>query len=92
MFDELEKKTQLARLLDLVKDADGVCIFIGAETQLFSLSESALILSPFKDAARGLVGVVGVIGPSRLNYGRIIPMVDFTARTIAKLLKTRSLA
>ena len=59
LFEELEKKTELARLLDLVKEADGVCIFIGAETQLFSLSESALILSPFKDAARGLVGVVG---------------------------------
>jgi heat-inducible transcriptional repressor len=63
-----------------------VHIFIGSENQLFSLSGSSLIVSPFRDSSRKVVGVLGVIGPTRLNYARIIPMVDYTARLISRTL------
>jgi heat-inducible transcriptional repressor len=63
-----------------------VHIFIGSENQLFSLSGSSLIVSPFRDSSRKIVGVLGVIGPTRLNYARIIPMVDYTARLISRTL------
>lgn len=86
LFDDLETKRELIQLLGLAEAADGVRIFIGSETKLFSLSGSSIIVSPFRQADRTIVGVVGVIGPKRLNYGRIIPMVDYTAKLVSQLL------
>ena len=86
LFDDLESKRDLIQLLGLAESADGVRIFIGAENKLFSLSGSSLIVAPFQDKTRNVVGVLGVIGPTRLNYARIIPMVDYTARLVGRLL------
>ena len=86
LFDDLETKRDLIQLLGLAEKGEGVHIFIGAENKLFSMSGSSLIIAPFHDTERKVVGVVGVIGPTRLNYGRIIPMVDYTARLIGKAL------
>ena len=86
LFDDLEEKRELVQLLGLAERGDGVHIFIGSENQLFSLSGSSLIVSPFRDSSRKVVGVLGVIGPTRLNYARIIPMVDYTARLISRTL------
>ena len=86
LFDDLESKKELVQLLGLSDQADGVRIFIGSENKLFSLSGSSLIVAPFKDDARNVVGVLGVIGPTRLNYARIIPMVDYTAKLVGRLL------
>ena len=86
LFDDLETKRELISLLGSAETAEGVKIFIGSENRLFSLSGSSLIVAPLKDPGRKIVGALGVIGPTRLNYGRIIPMVDFTARLIGKLL------
>ena len=86
LFDDLEAKRELVQLLGLAEKGDGVHIFIGSENQLFSLSGSSLIVSPFRDSSRQIVGVLGVIGPTRLNYARIIPMVDYTARLISRAL------
>ncbi len=87
LFDDLETKKDLIKLLDLARDAQGVRIFIGSENNLFSLSGSSVIVSPFTDARDKIVGAVGVIGPTRLNYARIIPMVDYTARLIGRFLQ-----
>lgn len=86
LFDDMEAKKDLAELLGLAEQADGVRIFIGAENQLFSMSGSSVVVSPFKDKQNKIVGVLGVIGPTRLNYGRIIPMVDYTAKVVSRLL------
>jgi heat-inducible transcriptional repressor len=86
LFADLETKRDLVQLLGLAEGGEGVHIFIGSENKLFSLSGSALIVAPFEDPQRKVVGVLGVIGPTRLNYARIIPMVDFTARLIGRLL------
>ena len=86
LFDDLENKRDLIRLLELARDGDGVRIFIGAENNLFSLSGSSLVVSPYMNGANQIVGVVGVIGPTRLNYARIIPMVDYTAKLIGQIL------
>ncbi len=86
LFDDLEAKRDLIQLLGDAERADGVRIFIGSENKLFSLSGSSLIVAPFQDNARKIVGVLGVIGPTRLNYARIIPMVDYTARLLGRLL------
>ncbi|MEO1795338.1 MAG: heat-inducible transcriptional repressor HrcA, partial [Pseudomonadota bacterium] len=86
LFDDLEAKRDLVQLLDLSDEADGVKIFIGSENKLFSLSGSSLVVAPFQDEKRNIVGAVGVIGPTRLNYARIIPMVDFTAKVISRLI------
>lgn len=86
LFDDLETKRDLIQLLGDAERADGVRIFIGSENKLFSLSGSSLIVAPFQDNARKIVGVLGVIGPTRLNYARIIPMVDYTARLVGRLL------
>ena len=86
MFDDLEKKESLIRLLDQAKEGDGVKIFIGAENNLFSLSGSSVIVSPYMNETGDVVGAIGVIGPTHLNYARIIPMVDYTARIISKIL------
>lgn len=86
LFDDLETKRELAQLLGLAERAEGVRIFIGSENKLFSLSGSSLVVAPFHDETRKIVGVLGVIGPTRLNYGRIIPMVDYTAKLVSRLL------
>ncbi|MEL6298228.1 MAG: heat-inducible transcriptional repressor HrcA [Pseudomonadota bacterium] len=86
LFDDLEAKRDLVQLLDLSDSADGVKIFIGSENKLFSMSGSSLVVAPFRDESRNIVGALGVIGPTRLNYARIIPMVDFTAKVISRLI------
>jgi heat-inducible transcriptional repressor len=88
LFDDLEQKEQLIGLLDDVRDAAGVRIFIGAETRLFSLSGSALIAAPYMNGRQKVVGAIGVIGPARLNYARVIPLVDYTARMLGRLLES----
>ncbi|HEX2652917.1 MAG TPA: heat-inducible transcriptional repressor HrcA [Xanthobacteraceae bacterium] len=86
LFDELETKRGVADLLGRAEQADGVRIFIGSENKLFSLSGSSTIIAPYRDGTGRIVGVIGVIGPTRLNYARIIPMVDYTAKVVSKLL------
>jgi heat-inducible transcriptional repressor len=86
LFDELETKRGIADLLGRAERAEGVRIFIGSENKLFSLSGSSTIIAPYRDASGGLVGVIGVIGPTRLNYARIVPMVDYTARIVSRVL------
>jgi heat-inducible transcriptional repressor len=86
LFDELETKRGVADLLGRAESAEGVRIFIGSENKLFSLSGSSTIVSPYRDGAGGIVGVIGVIGPTRLNYARIVPMVDYTAKIVSKVL------
>jgi heat-inducible transcriptional repressor len=86
LFEDLEEKREVIRLLGLAEDGEGVRIFIGAENKLFSLSGSSLIVAPYRDGEQRIVGVLGVIGPTRLNYGRIIPMVDYTAKAVGRLL------
>jgi heat-inducible transcriptional repressor len=86
LFDDLETKRDLAKLLDLAKGGDSVRVFIGSETQLFSLSGSSVIVAPYMNGAQKIVGVIGIIGPQRLNYARIIPMVDYTAQVVGRLL------
>lgn len=85
LFDDLEAKRELVNLLGAADKAQGVRIFIGSESRLFSLSGSSLVVAPFRDTKTKIVGVLGVIGPTRLNYARIIPMVDFTAKLVGKL-------
>ncbi len=89
LLDDLERKRDLAQLLDLAKEGDGVRIFIGSENKLFSLSGSTLVISPYMNADRKLVGAIGVIGPTRLNYGRIVPIVDYTARMMGEVIASR---
>jgi heat-inducible transcriptional repressor len=86
LFDDLETKRGVADLLGRAERAEGVRIFIGSENKLFSLSGSSTIIAPYHDAAGRIVGVIGVIGPTRLNYARVIPMVDYTAKVVSKLL------
>lgn len=86
LFDDLEAKRDLLQLLGLADTAEGVKIFIGSENKLFSLSGSSLVVAPFHDEERRIVGVIGIIGPTRLNYARIIPMVDYTAKLVSRLL------
>lgn len=87
LFDDLERKRDVIDVLAAAKDAEGVKIFIGSENRLFSLSGSSVIVAPYRDAARNIVGVLGVIGPTRLNYGRIIPIVDYAAEAVSRRLK-----
>jgi len=86
LFEDLEQKEQLIGLLDGVRDAEGVRIFIGAESRLFSLSGSALIAAPYMSGRQKVLGAIGVIGPARLNYARVIPLVNYTARALGRLL------
>ena len=86
LFDDLEQKEQLIGLLDNVREAQGVRIFIGAETRLFSLSGSAVIAAPYMTGRQRVLGAIGVIGPARLNYARVIPLVDYTARVLGRLM------
>jgi heat-inducible transcriptional repressor len=87
LFDDFESKRDLVQLLGASENAEGVRIFIGSENKLFSLSGSSLVVAPFRDQTRRVVGVLGVIGPTRLNYARIIPMVDYTAKLVGRLIK-----
>jgi heat-inducible transcriptional repressor len=88
LFDALETKRGVIDLLGRAERADGVRIFIGSENKLFSLSGSSTIISPYRDGAGRIVGVLGVIGPTRLNYARVIPMVDYTAKVVGRLLQS----
>ena len=85
LFDDLETKRDVIDLLARAEGGDGVRIFIGSENKLFSLSGSSMVAAPFHDSQRRIVGVLGVIGPTRINYARVIPMVDYTARVMARL-------
>ena len=90
LFDDLERKRDIADFLELAETGEGVRIFIGSENKLFSLSGSSLVVSPYMNADRKIIGAVGVIGPTRLNYGRIVPIVDYTAQMVGRLLSGRS--
>lgn len=85
LFDDLEKKDSLIEILSLAESGPGVRIFIGSENKLFSLSGSSLVVAPYRDGDDKIVGAVGVIGPTRLNYARIVPMVDYTAQLMSRL-------
>ncbi|MBY0360420.1 MAG: heat-inducible transcriptional repressor HrcA [Phreatobacter sp.] len=86
LFDDLESKRDLVDLLGRAETAEGVRIFIGSENKLFSLSGSSMVVAPYHDSQSRIVGVLGVIGPTRLNYARIVPMVDYTARVLSRLI------
>ncbi|WP_417469216.1 heat-inducible transcriptional repressor HrcA [Maricaulis sp.] len=86
LFDDLERKQELIALLDRTRDGQGVRLFIGAENPLFSLSGSSVIVAPYMNSDQEIVGALGVIGPTRLNYARVIPLVDYTARVVGKIL------
>ena len=90
LFDDLERKRDIAEFLDLTEAGEGVRIFIGSENKLFSLSGSSLVVSPYMNADRKIIGAVGVIGPTRLNYGRIVPIVNYTAQLVGKMIADRS--
>ncbi len=89
LFDDLERKQDIAQFLDLTEQGEGVRIFIGSENKLFSLSGSSLVVSPYMNADRKVIGAVGVIGPTRLNYGRIVPIVDYTAQLVSRMMSNR---
>jgi heat-inducible transcriptional repressor len=86
LFDDLERKRDIVEFLELAEGGEGVRIFIGSENKLFSLSGSSLVVSPYMNADRRIIGAVGVIGPTRLNYGRIVPIVDYTAQLVGRML------
>lgn len=89
LFDDLERKRDIADFLELTEKGEGVRIFIGSENKLFSLSGSSLVVSPYMNSDRKIIGAVGVIGPTRLNYGRIVPIVDYTAQLVGRLIADR---
>ncbi len=89
LFDDLERKRDIAEFLELTEQGEGVRIFIGAENRLFSLTGSTLVVSPYMNEDRKVIGAVGVIGPTRLNYGRIVPIVDYTAQLVGRILSDR---
>ena len=86
LFDDLENKREIIQLLGLAEQGEGVRIFIGSENKLFSLSGSALVVAPFRDSGERVVGVLGVIGPTRLNYARVVPAVNYTAQLMTQLM------
>jgi heat-inducible transcriptional repressor len=86
LFDDLETKRGVVDLLGRAEQAQGARIFIGSENKLFSLSGSSTIVAPYRDGAGRIIGVIGVIGPTRLNYARVIPMVDYTAKVVSKVI------
>lgn len=86
LFADLETKTDVIDLLERAEEGEGVRIFIGSENKLFSLSGSSMIAAPLRDSDRRIIGALGVIGPTRLNYARIVPMVDYTARVVARVV------
>ncbi len=90
LFDDLERKRDIADFLELTEKGKGVRIFIGSENKLFSLTGSSLVVSPYMNSDRKIIGAVGVIGPTRLNYGRIVPVVDYTAQLVGKMVSDRN--
>ena len=90
LFDDLERKRDIADFLELTEKGEGVRIFIGSENKLFSLTGSSLVVSPYMNSDRNIIGAVGVIGPTRLNYGRIVPVVDYTAQLVGKMISDRN--
>ena len=90
LFEMLERKKSFLKLLELAQNASGVQIFIGAETELFGLTDCSLVVAPYHAGEPGpgrrVVGAIGVIGPTRMNYARIIPLVDYTARVVSRML------
>ncbi len=89
LFDDLERKRDIVEFLELVDQGEGVRIFIGSENKLFSLSGSSLVISPYMDSGGKIVGALGVIGPTRLNYGRIVPIVDYTAQLVGRMVSEK---
>ena len=89
LFDDLERKRDIADFLEMTDTGEGVRIFIGSENKLFSLSGSTLVVSPYMNADRKIIGAVGVIGPTRLNYGRIVPIGDYTAQLVGRMVSER---
>ena len=87
LFDELEAKENFMKLLELTEHGDGVRIFIGSENKLFTMSGSSVIVAPYRNNEQKVVGALGIIGPTRMNYSRIVPMVDYTAKVISKILQ-----
>ena len=90
LFDDLERKRDIADFLEITEKGEGVRIFIGSENKLFSLTDSSLVVSPYMNSDRKIIGAVGVIGPTRLNYGRIVPVVDYTAQLVGKMISDRN--
>jgi heat-inducible transcriptional repressor len=86
LFADLETKTEVIDLLERAEEGEGVRIFIGSENKLFSLSGSSMIAAPLRDSERRIIGALGVIGPTRINYARIVPMVDYTAKVVARVV------
>ena len=86
LFEMLETRETMLRLLDASKRGDGVQIFIGAQSHLFGLAGCSVIIAPYQNSREEIVGAIGVIGPTRINYARIIPMVDYTAKVIGRLI------
>ena len=86
LFDALETKEEMLKLLSLAEAAEGVQIFIGADNKLFNITGCSMVVNSFKNSKQQIVGAIGVVGPTRMNYGRIIPMVDYTAKLIGKMM------
>ena len=86
LFEALETKEALLRLIEAADDAEGVQIFIGAENELFSLAGCSMVIAPYKNRNDAIIGAIGVVGPTRINYARIIPMVDYTAKIVGRLI------
>ena len=86
LLDALETKKDLVRLLELTESGQGVQIFIGSENKLFAMTDCSMIVAPFNNSRQHVVGAIGVIGPTRINYARVIPMVDYTAKVIGRLI------
>ena len=89
LFDDLERKRDIAEVIDLTEQGHGVRIFIGSENKLFSLTGSSVVVAPYIDGQGRVVGAIGVIGPTRLNYGRIVPIVNYTAQLVGRLVSDR---
>ncbi|WP_306117260.1 MULTISPECIES: heat-inducible transcriptional repressor HrcA [unclassified Roseitalea] len=87
LLDDLERKDEIVEVLDMAETGSGVRIFIGSENRLFSLSGSSLVVAPYRDGERRVIGALGVLGPTRLNYARIVPVVDFTAQLVSKMIE-----
>lgn len=89
LFNELERQQSLLEILDTTREAGGVRLFIGSENRLFPLSGSSVIVAPYMGGTKQVIGALGVIGPTRLNYARVIPMVDYTAKVVGEILSGR---
>ncbi|WP_425407043.1 heat-inducible transcriptional repressor HrcA [Hwanghaeella sp.] len=86
LFAALERKETLLNLVDAARAADGVQVFIGAQNELFTLSGCSVIIAPYKNSDQKIVGAIGVVGPTRMNYARIVPMVDYTAKVVSRMM------